>query len=63
VCMGFGINAPEQAAAIANVSDGVVVGSAIVNKVAENAESTALADNIGEFIQPLIHATKNSKHA
>ena len=63
VCIGFGINAPEQATAIANVSDGVVVGSAIVNEVAENAESTALADNIGKFIQPLIHATKNSKHA
>ena len=34
--VGFGIRTPEQAAAIACVADGVVVGSAIVSKVAEN---------------------------
>jgi tryptophan synthase alpha chain len=34
--VGFGIRTPEQAAAIARIADGVVVGSAIVSKVAEN---------------------------
>lgn len=37
VTVGFGIRAPEQAAAIARVADGVVVGSAIVAKVADHA--------------------------
>src|SRR5260221_13930429 len=36
--VGFGIRSPEQAAAIARVSDGVVVGSAIVGQVAANLE-------------------------
>ncbi len=34
--VGFGIRSPEQAAAIARIADGVVVGSAIVGRVADN---------------------------
>jgi tryptophan synthase alpha chain len=33
VCVGFGVRAPEQAAAIARVADGAVVGSALVEAV------------------------------
>lgn len=33
VCVGFGIKTPEQAAAIARVADGAVVGSALVEAV------------------------------
>lgn len=39
VCVGFGIKAPAQAAEVARVADGAVVGSAIVS---------VLADNIGK---------------
>jgi tryptophan synthase alpha chain len=35
VAVGFGVRTPEQAAAIARVADGVVVGSAIVELVAQ----------------------------
>ena len=35
VAVGFGIRTPEQAAAVARVADGVVVGSAIVEIVAQ----------------------------
>ncbi|MFK7910895.1 MAG: tryptophan synthase subunit alpha [Akkermansiaceae bacterium] len=59
VCIGFGINTPDQAAAVAKVSEGVVVGSAIVNQVAENADSSTLATTISDFVSPLIQATKN----
>jgi tryptophan synthase alpha chain len=31
--VGFGVNTPEKAEAIASVSDGAVVGSAIVAKI------------------------------
>ncbi len=34
ICVGFGVKTPEQAAAIAQAADGVVVGTAIVNAVA-----------------------------
>jgi len=35
VSVGFGIRTPEQAASIAKVADGVVVGSALVQKIAD----------------------------
>ena len=41
VCVGFGIRTPEQAAALAASSDGVVVGSALVDVIAETAENRA----------------------
>jgi tryptophan synthase alpha chain len=36
VAVGFGVRTPEQAGAIARVADGVVVGSALVELVAEH---------------------------
>ena len=35
VIVGFGVNTPDKAEAIASVADGVVVGSAIVSKIAD----------------------------
>lgn len=37
--VGFGIKTPEQAAAVAGFADGVVVGSAIVNRIAEGVKN------------------------
>lgn len=34
VCVGFGIRTPEQAAAIARLTEGVVVGSALIDQIA-----------------------------
>ena len=39
--IGFGISTPEQAAKMAKEADGVIVGSAIVNRVAEYALEAA----------------------
>ncbi len=36
VAVGFGVRSPEQASEIARVADGVVVGSALVELVAEH---------------------------
>jgi tryptophan synthase alpha chain len=33
VCVGFGVKTPDNAAAIASIADGVVVGSAIVDRI------------------------------
>lgn len=43
VGVGFGINNGEAAAAVAEVADGVIVGSALVNKIAANAEQPSKA--------------------
>ena len=40
VCVGFGIKDAASASAVARVADGVVVGSALVSRVADS-----LADN------------------
>ena len=39
LCVGFGIARPEQARAVAQLADGVVVGSAIVRAADESVES------------------------
>jgi len=41
IAVGFGIRTPEDAAAVARVADAVVVGSALVNLVAEHADDEA----------------------
>ena len=47
ICVGFGISRPEQAASVARVADGVVVGSAIVRAAGESVESAlALARSL-----------------
>lgn len=43
VGVGFGINNGEAAAAVAAVADGVIVGSALVNKIAANADNPDVA--------------------
>ena len=49
VIVGFGIKSPEAAEAIANIADGAVVGSAIVEKIGAG-ESTA---DVLTFVQSL----------
>ncbi len=41
VAVGFGVSGPEQAAAVARIADGVVVGSAIVRAAGESVEAAA----------------------
>jgi tryptophan synthase alpha chain len=42
VAAGFGISTPEQAGAVARIADGVVVGSAIVRLIEQNAGEAGL---------------------
>jgi tryptophan synthase alpha chain len=39
VCVGFGVSRPEQAASVARIADGVVVGSAIVRAAGESVDA------------------------
>ncbi|MCR5059400.1 MAG: tryptophan synthase subunit alpha [Saccharofermentans sp.] len=47
--IGFGISTPEQAAAMAEHADGVIVGSAIVKLIAANGRNSATV--VGEFVK------------
>lgn len=39
LCVGFGIQNAEAAARVSNICDGVIVGSALVNRIAEQANN------------------------
>lgn len=53
VCVGFGINTPESAEAIAGVADGAVVGTAIVKMIADGKS----ADDVLAFVKTLADGT------
>lgn len=55
IAVGFGISTPEQVASVAREADGVVVGSAIVSRI---AEPDAQPENISAFVQSLKQATR-----
>ncbi len=58
VAVGFGISNPEQAAAVAGLADGVVVGSAIVRKIGEYGTQPDLPERIAEFVKPIADAVR-----
>lgn len=59
VAVGFGISTPEQAAKVAGMADGVVVGSAIVRQVAEHGQAPDLVERIENFARALNDAVKS----
>jgi tryptophan synthase alpha chain len=61
VAVGFGVRTPEQTAAIAQVADGVVVGSAIVEIVAEHGEDAA--PHVETYVRSLANAVHAKEHA
>lgn len=63
VCVGFGINSPEQAEMVAKVSDGVIVGSAIVKIVENNASDSQVASKVGAFVRTLVASEQFSQVA
>ena len=61
VAVGFGIRTPQQAAAIARVADGVVVGSAIVELVAQHgADAPRHVEAFTRSLADAIHAAKET---
>ena len=64
VTVGFGIRSPEQAAAIARLADGVVVGSAIVGRIADNpgAGRDKLVAEVVELTRSLAGSTHAARH-
>jgi tryptophan synthase alpha chain len=53
VCVGFGVSTPEQAREIASYADGVVVGSALVNRIASAASREDAVDAAAKFVAEL----------
>ena len=59
IAVGFGISTPEQARLVAANADAVVVGSAVVNQIAEHGQSPELVTRVEAFVRTLAVAIKS----
>jgi len=59
IAVGFGISTPEQAKLVARSAEAIVVGSAIVNQIAEHGKSSDMVKRVGDFVQSLGMAVKS----
>ncbi len=53
VCVGFGISTPDQVKEIQKVSDGAIVGSAIIKIIENNIGKKDLVKKVGNFVKTL----------
>ena len=51
LALGFGISRPEHVRAIGQCADAAVVGSALVNVIAEHGQSPALLDEVERYVR------------
>lgn len=58
IAIGFGISNPEQARAVAQHAEAIVVGSAVVNQIAQYGKGKELISRVGEFVKTLVSAVK-----
>lgn len=63
ICLGFGINQPDQVASLAEISDGVIVGSAIVRRIAEveRKPREEVLEDTSRFVRTLLEALPRCK--
>ncbi len=53
VCAGFGISNARQAREVSKISDGVIIGSAIVSKIKNNIGCSSLVQRVSSFAKSL----------
>jgi tryptophan synthase alpha chain len=58
IAVGFGISNPDQARAVAQHSEAIVVGSAVVNQIAQHGASPQLVEKVTQFTKQLVDAVK-----
>jgi tryptophan synthase alpha chain len=58
ICIGFGISRPEHVKLLAPVADGLIVGSAIVRRIATAAEQPRekVLKDVGDYVSELLSA-------
>lgn len=58
IAVGFGISNPEQARTVAANAEAIVVGSAVVNQIAQHGKSADLVSRVSGFVKTLVDAVK-----
>jgi tryptophan synthase alpha chain len=61
VCVGFGVSTPEQAAEVARLADGVIVGSALVSRIGAAKGREAVIASARAFVAELSHAVRTAR--
>jgi tryptophan synthase alpha chain len=61
VVVGFGVGTPEQARAMGRLADGVVVGSAIVERIARGGSRAVRARRVRTFVRSLSRALRGGR--
>ena len=61
VAVGFGIKDPESAAAVSGLADGVVIGSALIERLAEAGSDADACARVAEFLAPVRVAMDNNR--
>lgn len=59
IAVGFGISNPDQAKLVARHAEAIVVGSAVVNQIAQHGKSPDAVKRVGEFVKSLAVAVKS----
>lgn len=59
IAVGFGISNPEQARAVAQHAEAIVVGSAVVNRIAQLGRSPELVPQVSAFVASLSQAIQS----
>ncbi len=59
LAVGFGIKGPESAAAVAGLADGVVIGSALIERLAGAACEAEACRQASDFLAPIREAMDN----
>lgn len=61
ICIGFGISRPEHVKLLAPVSDGIIVGSAFVRRIADAAERPreVVLSEVGDYAAELLAALES----
>src|SRR5205807_8942156 len=62
IAVGFGISNPDQARFVAQHAEAIVVGSAVVNQIAEHGKSPKLIEQCSSLVRSLGEAVKNVNH-
>ena len=61
IAVGFGISTPEHVRAEAKTADGIVVGSAIVKRIADFGKDADLVAKLSNFVRPLADAAHGAQ--
>jgi tryptophan synthase alpha chain len=61
VCVGFGVSSAEQAAQVARLADGVIVGSALVSRIAAAGSRDAAVNAARQLVVELSRAVRSAR--